>query len=97
MTTGTFARSVVGAFGLLVAFASSSYAQLVLYHGSLCNPEQGSANRVEYNQFGVHNTASPTAFVNCGGAIDGDSTITIRFILSFPVLFLLIKVQQIQE
>jgi hypothetical protein len=83
MRTATFARSVVGALGLLVAFASSSNAQLVLYHGSLCNPEQGSVNRVEYNQFGVANTASPIAFVTCGGAIDDDSTIQAVTVIAY--------------
>jgi hypothetical protein len=75
MRTATFARSVVGALWLLVAFASSSNAQLALYHGSLCNPEQESVNRVEYSQFGVHNIASPIAFVTCGGAIEDDKII----------------------
>src|SRR4051794_9815682 len=86
MTTGMFARSVVGALGLLVAFASSGYAGSVLYHGSLCNQHlqnfSGSnINLAGYDQFGVRNggsatnTSNITAIVSCGAAIEGGSLI----------------------
>ena len=78
MTTLKFATSIVAALGLLAAYASSSHAGHVLYHGSLCTPDVQSFDLVDYSQFGVHNTSSNIfAAVNCGGAIDTSGTLQI--------------------
>jgi hypothetical protein len=71
MTTRTFARSVVATLGLCFAFASSGYADDLLYHGSLCNlGGQTVVGQAVYNQFGVANVSSSSSLtVNCGGIV----------------------------
>jgi hypothetical protein len=71
MTTRIFARSVLATLGLCFAFASSGYADDLLYHASLCNPGgQTPVGQAVYDQFGIANVSSSSSLtVNCGGVV----------------------------
>ena len=52
--------------GLSAAFCSSVLAADEMYHGNFCTPNRDHVNRIERNQWGVHNTSSSTtAVVQC--------------------------------
>ena len=52
--------------GLSATFCSSALATDELYHGNFCAPNRDHINRIERNQYGVHNTSSSTtAVVQC--------------------------------
>lgn len=71
-----FVRSTFAALALLFGLGSSAWAGDVVYHGSLCNPDSADVSKINYNQFGAHNTSSSSsAFVNCGAAPSILSTI----------------------
>ncbi len=52
--------------GLSIAVSLPALASDEIYHGNFCVPNQGDINRIQRNQYGVHNTSSSnTAFVQC--------------------------------
>lgn len=52
--------------GLTAAMSLPALAADVIYHGNFCTPNRTSASRVEFNQFGAHNTSnSSSASIQC--------------------------------